>query len=88
MERVEEHERVNGLFKNKGEMYVWVLTTQYKDCTRKICYFKDENNGQKFCSLCLAKRVNIIIAMNSEGSNKVMNKNLNLLGHAVVRQGS
>ena len=44
--------------------------------------------GKKFCSLCLAERVNIFIAMNSEGSNKLMNKHLNLRERAVVTLGS
>ena len=55
---------------------------QYKNfyCARTICYFKDENSRQQFCILCLAERVNIYIAMNSEGSNKLMNKKSEFTG--------
>ena len=87
--RVEEHERVNGSFKDKEEMYARVR----RNIKTSIVYKQSVTSrmktaGKKFCSLCLAERVNIFIAMNSEGSNKLMNKNLNLLGRAVVRQGS
>ena len=36
--------------------------------------------GKKFCSPCLEERVNIFIAMNSEGSNKLMNKKSEVTG--------
>ena len=36
--------------------------------------------GKKFCSLCLAERVNIFIAMHSSGSNKLMNKKSEFTG--------
>ena len=36
--------------------------------------------GKKFCSLCMAERVNIFCATNSEGSNKLMNKKSELTG--------
>ena len=35
---------------------------------------------KKFCSLCLVERVNNFIAMNSEGSNKLMNKKSEFTG--------
>ena len=87
--RVEEHERVNGSFKDKGDMYVWVRRNIKSSIVHEQSVTsRMKTAGKKFCILCLAERVNIFIAMNSEGSNKLMNKNLNLLGHAVVRQGS
>ena len=35
---------------------------------------------KKFCSQCLAKRANIFIRMNSEGSNKLRNKKSEFIG--------
>merc|ERR1711966_525311 len=35
---------------------------------------------KKFCSLCLAERVNIFILMNSEGPNKLTNKSSEFTG--------
>ena len=79
--RVEEHERVNGLFKDKGDMYAWVrrnLKTSImheQSVTSRI-----KTAGKKLCSLCLAERVNMFIAMHSEGSNIPMNKTAEFTG--------
>merc|ERR1711966_219062 len=79
--RVEEHERVNGLFKNKGEMYAWVRrNTKSSIVHEQSVTSRMKTAGKKFCSLCLAERVNIFIAMNSEGSNKLMNKKSDFTG--------
>ena len=87
--RVEEHERVNGSFKNKGEMYAWVRRNVKTSIVHEQSVTsRMKTADKKFCSLCLAERVNIFIAMHLEGSNKLMNKNLNLRGRAVVKQGS
>ena len=40
---------------------------------KKTVTLRMKTAGKKFCSLCLAKRVNIFIAMYSDGSNKLMN---------------
>ena len=79
--RVEEHEEVNGSFKNKGECYAWVR----RNIKTSIIHDQSVTSrmktaGKKFCSLCLAERVNIFIAMNSEGSNKLMNKKSEFTG--------
>ena len=72
--RVEEHERVNGLFKNKGDMYAWVRCNINSSIVHKQSVTaRMKTAGKKFSSLCLAERVNIFIAMNSEGSNKLVN---------------
>ena len=44
--------------------------------------------GKKFCSICLAERVNIFIAKHSEGSNRPTNKKSESAVHAVVTLGS
>lgn len=79
--RVEEHEGVNGSFKNKGEMYAWVrrnIETSIEH--EQSVTSRMKTAGKKFCSLCLAERVNIFIAMHSEGSNKLMNKKSEFTG--------
>ena len=59
---------VNGLFKNKGDMYAWARRNikssiaHEQSVTSRI-----KTAGKKFWSLCLAERVNIFIVMNSEG---------------------
>ena len=87
--QVEEHERVNGSFKHKGEMYGWVR----HNIKASIVYEQSVTSrmkiaGKRFCSLCLAERVNIFFAMHSEGSKRLTNKNLSLRGRAVVTLGS
>ena len=74
------------MFKHKGDMYVWVK----RNLKSSIMYKQSVTSrmkavGKKFCSLCLAERVNIFIAMHSEGSDKLMNKNMSSQARAVVR---
>ena len=70
---------INGSFKNKREMYAWVRRNiETSIVHKKSVTSRTKTAGKKLCSLCLAERVNIFIAMNSEGSHKLMNKNLNL----------
>ena len=79
--RVEEHERVNGLFKNKGDMYAWVRRNIKSSIAHEQSVTsRMKTAGKKFCSLCLAERVNVFIAMHSEGSNKLMNKKSEFTG--------
>ena len=79
--RVEEHEGVNGSFKNKGEMYAWVRRNiETSIIHEQSVTSRMKTAGKKFCSLCLAERVNIFIAMHSEGSNKLMNKKSEFTG--------
>ena len=79
--RVGEYKGVNGLFKNKREMYVWVRrNTKTSIVHEQSVTSRMKTAGKKFCSLCLAERVNIFIAMNSEGSNKLMNKKSEFTG--------
>ena len=59
--------------KTQLENFHYVHATQYVTSRMKTA-------GKKFCSLCLAERVNIFIAMNSEGSNKLMNKKSEFTG--------
>ena len=49
MEKVEEHKRVNGLFKDKREKYVCVRRNIKTSIMHEqsVMYFKDENSGQK-----------------------------------------
>ena len=79
--RVEEHERVNGLFRNKGEMYAWARRNiKSSIVNEQSVTSRMKTAGKKFCSLCLAERGNIFIATNSEGSNKLMNKKSEFTG--------
>ena len=48
--------------KTQLENFHYVHATQYVTSRMKTA-------GKKFCSLCLAERVNIFIAIHSEGSN-------------------
>ena len=66
--RVEEHEQVNGLFKNKGEMYASVRhNIKTSIVHEQSVSSRMKTAGKKFCSLCLAERVNIFIVINLEG---------------------
>ena len=61
--QIEEHERVNGSFKNKGEIYAWVRRNiETSIVHEQSVTSRMKTAGKKFCSLCLAERVNIFIA--------------------------
>ena len=79
--RVEEHEGVNGTFKQIGDMYSWIRTNMKTTIMyEQTVTSRMKTAGKKFCSLCMAERVNIFCATNSEGSNKLMNKKSELTG--------
>ena len=79
--RVEKRERVNGLFKDKGEMYAWVRRNIKTSIVRKqYVTSRIKTAGKKLCSLCSSERVNIFIVTNSEGSNIPMNKKTEFKG--------
>ena len=79
--RVEEHERVNGLFKNKGDMYSWIRENiKASIIHEQSATSRMKTAGKKICSLCLAERVNIFCAANSKESNKLMNKKSEITG--------
>ena len=81
MERIEEHERVNGTFKNKGDMYSWIRANiKASIIHEQSATSRMRTAGKQFCSLCLAERVNIFCAANSKESNKLMNKKSEITG--------
>ena len=62
-------------------MYAWVMRNVKNSIAHdQSVTSRMKTAGKKFCSLCLAERVNIFILMNSEGSNKLTNKNSEFTG--------
>ena len=62
-------------------MYSWIR----KNVKTTILYEQSATSrmktaGKRLCSLCMAERVNLFCATNSEGSNKLMNKKSELTG--------
>ena len=69
------------LFNDKGEMYAWVRRNIKTSIVHEqYITSRMKTAGKRFCSLCLAEKVNIFIVMNSEGSNKLMNKKSEFTG--------
>ena len=78
---VEEHERVNGVFKNNGDMYSWVRANMKTSIMHEQSVTsRMKTAGKTFCSLCIVERVNIFCATHSTESNKLMNKTPEISG--------
>ena len=83
--------RINGLFKDKGEMDVWVRRNLKTSIMHEQSVTsRMKTAGKKFCCLCLAERVNIFIATQciQKDLTKWRIRNLSSRGREVVTLGS